>query len=588
MFRQLLLFPDSHELIPSKAIRPTQFRLLVELECGFIGYLTLIQRALPAPDQLQEIESTLSEGISQGYQLTHIADLVCHRHGLSVEPLDTSFADITEWGIEKIVQATLAASISQTAGRDMAQLRDHLYLSTRSRLEEQLNRFTTALDTQILSALPKEALRPSRYNYLAGGTPTLNRNRMQAHRHFPWLMPFILWNRQLGHLPTRIQSAIDGGHPLIDLMAKGLGTTPSVIKSMMHCPLELISTSWQGSVKQLAACLDSITPEYRPQSPAAWARMGSAVNVIEKGTGQSITRPQNQLWLAASARRGFDMKGIEQDEVVALTQGLADMTNALNEVLAMRIGGADSWHAGWSSRHVPTMEAIRTQVSRAMSHVEFRKLLDLVRRWQDAFRRQQSMQDADSELIRGLTWRAPLDTFSTESRVIVPLLSQADLIEEGRAMNHCIGGYTCDCRLGELQVWSIRTLDGKRCSTLATRFKRSPNGKWIAIVNDHRGHSNVAPDQSARQAAHDLMSTLSATDADMRQFWEWRRTLAQLSVKERGVLIATRVLERSLLETLPRKLSLDTLESDIRQSIGARTKPIRHSAHESNAPRLAT
>ncbi len=304
--------------------------------------------------------------------------------------------------------------------------------------------------------------------------------------------------------------------------------------------------------------------------------MGKAVSVIEHGTGQNISRPQNQLWLAASARRGFDMRVGKHDDVAALTQGLADMTNALHEVLGMRIGGPDSWHAGWASRNLPVMETVRSTFSNALSHIDFGKLLEIVRRWQDAYRRQQVMQDSDSELIRGLTWRAPLDSYSNETRVIVPLLSQADLIEEGRAMQHCVGSYTCDCRLGQLQIWSIRTIDGKRCSTLATAFKRLPNGHWKATINQHRGHSNAAPDQLTCQAARELIQTLSASDADMKQFWEWRRTLAQLSPKERGILIATRLLERSLLDSLPKKLSLDVMEANIRQVVQERHRNPRH------------
>ena len=567
MLRQLVVFPDSPDLIPSRAIRPTPFRVLVELGCGYIGYMTVTQRTLPTADQFEAIDATLSEGIAAGYPLTHLSDLLNHRHGLAAELLDSRFADIAEWKVANAIQATLASAVSASSFQDMARFREHLHLSAHVRLQDNLNRFLGQLDASTLAALASESLRPSRYNYLTGGTPQLHRNRMQAHSLFPWLMPHVLWNTQLGTLPARLRDAIDRGEPLIDLMAKSFGVTPSVIKSMTHCPLSLLVDSWQGNVKQLAISLHSITPEFRPSTPASWARMGKAVEVIEKGTGQNITRPQNQLWLAASARRGFDMKAVEPGDVAALTQALADMSNALHEVLAMRIGGAQSWHAGWSQRNEPVMESIRRVVSRAMSHVEFSKLLDLVRRWQDAFRRAQTIQDQDSELIRGLTWRSPVDEYANDSRIIVPLLSQPDLIEEGRAMNHCVGGYTCDCRLGKLQIWSIRTLEGQRCSTLATEFKRSPDGRWKATINQHRGHSNATPDKATIRAAHELLGNLSANDADLQQFWEWRRTLAQLSVKERGILIATRTLERSLQDALPRKLSLDILESDIRQSL---------------------
>lgn len=588
MLRQLLLFPDSPELISTGALRPTQFRVLLELNNGLIGYVLVTQRDIPTTDQLAAMAPTLNEAVTAGYALTHTTDLIHQRHGLAAEVLDSPFTVIDEWKIDHVVQACLASVAINSLGRNLTTYRRNLLETTQSNLQDRLTTFIASLDPETSDALGKAEVRPSRYNYLAGGNATLRRNRIQAHRLFPWLMPHLLWNNQLGQLPHRVREAIDQGLPLVDILAQGFSVSPSVIKAMSRCPGAILAATWNGNVKQLAISLHGITPEFRPKSDQSWLRMGQAVELIEKGTGQSITRPQNQLWLAASARRDFDLKMPNMEDTAALTQGLADMSNAMREVLAMRIGGHQAWHAGWLSRHLTTAEVIHRMITHALGHLEFGRLLEIVRRWQDAFRRQQSIRDQDSELIRGLTWRAPIDEFNNESRVIVPLLSQTELIEEGRAMDHCVGSYTCDCRLGQLQIWSIRTLEGQRCSTLATRFERLAEGSWRAVITQHRGKSNVAPDSATKHAAHELLRTLSAGQAEMMQFWEWRRTLAQLSPKERGMLIATRALERSLQDALPRKLSLAVLEAEIHLVLKQNSKPLHQKRQSSLSALTAT
>jgi hypothetical protein len=74
----------------------------------------------------------------------------------------------------------------------------------------------------------------------------------------------------------------------------------------------------------------------------------------------------------------------------------------------------------------------------------------------------------------------------------------------------------------------------------------------------------------------------------MMQFWEWRRTLAQLSPKERGMLIATRALERSLQDALPRKLSLAVLEAEIHLVLKQNSKPLHQKRPSSMSALTAT
>ncbi len=132
-------------------------------------------------------------------------------------------------------------------------------------------------------------------------------------------------------------------------------------------------------------------------------------------------------------------------------------------------------------------------------------------------------------------------------------------------MGHCVGSYSCDCRMGSVQIWSIRAQDGRRCSTLATRLQRLTAGVWKAAITEHRAQGNAQPDKSSIAAAHGLVRHLSTSHEALKVFWEWRQTLASLSPKDRGVLIVTRAIERSLAEVLPRKLSLESLDKEVQR-----------------------
>jgi hypothetical protein len=568
MLRQCLLFPDAPPLIATHARRPMQFRLLLELENGFISYLLIHQRSIPDVAHIAAIAPTLDAAIQGGTAPTHVADLIQEWHGLAVDILDIPFIAANTWNVETVVNASLASEAMHRTAAGLSALRQQLLEDTEGDLRGRIESFLRNLDPDILAVHDWEDLLPSRYNYLAGGTPTLRRNRLQAASLYPWLMRHVLWNGHLGALAERVRRAIDAGAPLIEVFAQGLAVSPSTVRTLTRCPLHVLNTTWHGNIQRLARALNGITPEFRPRSEDDWLRMGAAVTTIWQVSGHAIARPQNQLWLAAAARRRFDVRLPDMEDTAALTVGLADMRNALRDILALRLGNRQSWPLEWLSRNPRAAAVIDGVIGRALMHVDFSRLLEIVRRWQDAFRRHQSANGEDSALIRGLTWRAPLDGFRTEDRTIVPLLTQAELIEEGNAMHHCVGSYSCDCRMGRVQIWSIRAPDGHRCSTLATRFQRRAAGGWKASISQHSARANAQPDASSIAAARALIANLSANHEDLKGFWEWRQTLAPLSPKDRGMLIVTRALERSLAEVLPRKLSLDSLAAEVARALG--------------------
>jgi hypothetical protein len=76
------------------------------------------------------------------------------------------------------------------------------------------------------------------------------------------------------------------------------------------------------------------------------------------------------------------------------------------------------------------------------------------------------------------TWQSP-----TSGYKVVPLLSAEDLVEEGKLMNHCVGGYYDVCRRGNSQIFSIQTEDGKRVATIeiACEFNYDKKTKKLSL-----------------------------------------------------------------------------------------------------------
>jgi PcfJ-like protein len=86
---------------------------------------------------------------------------------------------------------------------------------------------------------------------------------------------------------------------------------------------------------------------------------------------------------------------------------------------------------------------------------------------------------------------------------ITELLSSGELIDEGRAMSHCVGSYAGSCASGRVSIWSLRSIDAlgqeTRLLTLEVlvqsrqvvqarqKYNKLPSPKEISILNRWAG-----------------------------------------------------------------------------------------------------
>lgn len=109
--------------------------------------------------------------------------------------------------------------------------------------------------------------------------------------------------------------------------------------------------------------------------------------------------------------------------------------------------------------------------------------------WASLLRRQRTWhQDPgiSSDADRNVSWNSPVEKFSFSGCDVTPLVSVSQLIEEGRQMKHCAGGYWRTCLSGQSRLFSLASPDGRSTLELTRR-----NGSWD--IAQLRGPENERP-----------------------------------------------------------------------------------------------
>jgi hypothetical protein len=96
--------------------------------------------------------------------------------------------------------------------------------------------------------------------------------------------------------------------------------------------------------------------------------------------------------------------------------------------------------------------------------------------------------DADASI----TWPAIAANTTIDDIHITALTTPAALREEGKALRHCVGGYTLRCLLEPVHIISLRDSRGRQRSTAEIRIERSVGGLRTRIVQ-HRAQGNRRP-----------------------------------------------------------------------------------------------
>jgi len=560
MLRQFLCFPSDPRLIPHHAVRLTRFQVLIETADGTVLFVAIASRQLPTPDLVEAVAMTLAPFASDSATWRRGANLVADRHHVVVELLDAAFLDVASWNINGIVGYALPVLVAGRAADVLSTMRQELLDSLGDEMSKALARFAAALDGDALSLCNSTAVRVLQYNYLVPVDPVLRRNRRQAASAIALISDSDLWDDDLAGVFTRARDAIDAGRSFWDVLVEGLRASPSSLRCMARCPAHIVATHWRKRLGRLACILDEMPPEFRPQSDAEWHAMAEAVRIIESATRFSIGLPLNRLWLVRAARCKYVVNLPKGLHATALVNGLNDMRDAIKNVVLIRMLQT---HDALTAN--PTLEhEILSVTQRALLRLRFDRVLDLVRRWQDASRRHHAELRAAAGVLDGSAWLSPLAEFTTKDRMVLPILTLDELELEAKAMRHCVETYAESCRMGRVQVWSIRDHGRQRLTTLATMFNRDVSGRLEVLITQHQSQSNRPPDALSEDAALALVAELGRRAEGFTEFWRWQHAMVAMKARKRSREFVTTRLEKPLNESLPSSMSLDVIEKNVR------------------------
>ncbi len=553
--RQWFCFPQASA---RTTVRFRTFRILVELEDGWIAFASIRQRQAPDEAFVGELAGLIAKHHDENLPLDAALDSLGANARIVDEPLESH----DTWAFVTVAADVLAEEVvkrSTCATGVSMEERQALEDALASELDKGIKDFVAGLDASIVEvARATVGLRLSCYNFLAGSGPEIRRNRIQAARLFPVLIPFLLRSREA----TALISAIDSGLPLIDKMVTLFGVSKSTVRHLKEVPLAVVGKEWGDRPGVLMRLISDLAPERRPTGAAEWERFNAVVQQIARLSRQPVTTASGRLQLRRSAERRYAIAETAPDEVRRVSRDIDEFFERLSEVMR--------WELRFSNAGSREIEfAVKRATDELLTAHDIARIGKIAHRWQNAFLRAQGDFAEDREIWLGARWLSPITApVVTGDSLVVPIVTASDLAEEGNAMQHCVASYACRCMRGESQIFSVRNHHGERMSTIETAIGIMQSTPTVEIIQN-RARGNRTPSVSSALAAARLISHVQSHPDALQEYLLWRAARNSKSLTERTMLCLIKPVTAALRETLPKKWTLETLTLRARRHIHA-------------------
>lgn len=414
-------------------------------------------RPAPTADQLtQRLLQRIEEVVSD--RARHARPRVEVDHGSWLD--DHGFAELIADLLTRGAPQDELSALAHIVARAVRTLKERIAALCEAHLEDVLNR-----DLPHASFLRHQLTQNAEWMLASetSGDPsrvTVLARRLQAMQIYGSLAATLR--------DAEITRAVDKGMPLAPLLMMRHGLTTAELRAfrearrLRHVIEQPVD--FAIAVEELKAHevpLAQWPGNGKPSQPGAW---------------------EGSVWLKAPRNHL-----IRPDYVGAQTDGVNDAMNALRDDLfrplvaeRLRLGGFE---------RTRSLESFARSIELGGSGgggIERRKLLAAIRTAVVGPRREKAFREAVALWHRRVAslsalrherrarrpgwpelcapWRSQCGRFE-----IVVLASAADLVEEGRLLDHCVGGYYDICRRGDTQILSLRE-DGRRVATAEVKL----------------------------------------------------------------------------------------------------------------------
>lgn len=146
--------------------------------------------------------------------------------------------------------------------------------------------------------------------------------------------------------------------------------------------------------------------------------------------------------------------------------------------------------------------------------------------WESLKRLRREFATAQAQKLSPNDWPPIIRKFESGAFVMIALCNESELIDEGAAMDHCVGTFGNTCRFQPLRIFSIQRKKSRlRVATLA--IKEVKRGHWE--VDQLKGPSNADAGTGLWEDIDGLLqivNTVSRQDVKLRKFLDFIHTLA--------------------------------------------------------------
>jgi hypothetical protein len=508
------------------------------------------------------------------------------RYGITLELLDSDLDTEcpAEW------PAVVARAITDEAmrpagnGRNATRLAD-LKAATLANLKSLwgngLTEFVSRLDPEaVRAARAISALRPSSYNYLcsfssdrASATTSANgdeqmgrlthlraaksdtsvterllRYRSQALAVFPFLEPIIVRSEF-----ASVRAAIDEGKKLVDVLADHYGVSRGAIRSLRGLGTKDLGR-WVDQLGTILKLLVFLPSAWWPRDAEGWRKFIGTIDAIVRATRHPINTSANLLWLRQAAENGYDLSRMAPEELVRMGHDIDEFLDTLRQGLHFTLA------SNAEIRIRPHSRGLVSVIRQFKMEVGLVRLVEIARRYGDAYRRAELRYREEAELLKGVRWQQiGSGNAAYGSMVVTPLLTPDELSVEGQAMRNCVGTYASACASGKSQIWSLRHADLGPMATLETRVINARNGAHHVLISQLKGMGNGPAPAAAQETAKLHIAALSRNPGAIRLYLDWKISVSGRPLSERQRQALMLPILDALTSTLSGKWSFDKL-----------------------------
>jgi len=364
------------------------------------------------------------------------------------------------------------------------------------------------------------------YNLLHSTTPFRVRARVQALT----VLPMLKWELlSMDDNIDRVRRRIDAGKSVWDAFLEIYPGKVAILKRIANAAVG--PAAWRGNLAGLLAILDPLPPEKVPVTELDW----NAFHSIYLGLGLEGERNEERMevkmrWLEEAARIGWQKAYARLAAIEGGIDALADTFDFLDE-----LGSAGDWLDARADKTkvewAVWREESRARWLRAPEALGMFRIVEASVRWHRTLWAEAGLpEDTDTSRTAWLPLlpqRVTLD----DGIEAVSLCNAAELAEEGRRMQHCVGSYWRHCFLGESHIVSLRNPNGVSLSTIEICL--SGNGARQCHIVQHRAERNQTPARALLATESRLCAQVIQL-ADFKALNKWRQSAAKIDASFRA------------------------------------------------------